>query len=135
MLLNLHVISCFHRSYAEHILELAYLCLALGYFPPSFKEQKIVPIPKSSNADIRFLGVSTGLCQIISKFYGANLNLYVDKYGLLPKDQHGFRANYSTTTALGTIFHRLNVMPKTETPIFMSFFFMIPNPNLEMVTM
>lgn len=128
---NKHVLSCYHFIYRKLFLDLLGFCLSLGYFPPEFKNTKIVPIPKQGQEcidhiagrmqQIRFLGVSRSENQLVAKSVSPNISAALEELKILPDNQHAFRKIYSTSTCIGEIFNNINRAPKNRIVLLISF--------------
>lgn len=79
-------------------------CLCGGQFPESWKRAVVKPLPKvpnpSSLSDLRPISILSVCSKIFEKVVFKMMSEYIASRGLLPSIQSGFRANYSTCTAL-----------------------------------
>ena len=78
-----------------------------GCFPSEWKEAQISPILKKGSATdksnyrpVSLLSVASKVCEMVVH---DQLSAYFEKNKLLPHNQHGFRKNRSTTTALTSV--------------------------------
>ena len=88
---------------ADPLLDIINASIESGHFPSKWKQALITPVLKKGNAEllenyrpVSCLPAASKLlerivCEQVSKFFEGN--------DLLPKNQHGFRANRSTMTA------------------------------------
>ena len=129
--INRHILACYHNIYRKLFLDLVGFCLTLGYFPPEFKNTKIVPIPKQGQEcidiiagkipSIRFLGVSACESQLMSKSVSPNFTEALEQLKILPDNQHAFRKVFSTSTCICEIFNNINRAPKDRIVMLLSF--------------
>ena len=82
-----------------------------GVFPSEWKEAQITPIlkkgaatEKSNYRPVSLLSVASKVCEMVVH---DQLSEYFERNGLLPQDQHAFRKNRSTTTALTSVCSRI----------------------------
>lgn len=79
-------------------------CLGNNVFPNSWKISVVVPLAKLCNPkelkDIRPISLLPVLSKVCEKVIAEQLNIYLDKYTILPTNQSGFRKKYSCATAL-----------------------------------
>jgi len=79
-------------------------CLSESVFPASWKLANVMPIPKVSNPkeykDLRPISILTALVKILEKIMWRQVTEYLVQNDILPSVQSGFRAGYSSTTAL-----------------------------------
>lgn len=87
--------------YITHIIN---SCLEQGFFPQSWKEALVIPIPKVNNpenvTDLRPISLLPVLSKVLEKVVSQQVTEYVETCYILPKYQSGFRKYHSTTTAL-----------------------------------
>jgi hypothetical protein len=78
--------------------------LSTGIVPDPWKESFVVPIPKtgskSNHKNYRPISLTCSLARLLEKHVSKTLTQYWDKNSLIPRAQHGFRKNMSTTTQL-----------------------------------
>lgn len=87
-----------------------------GIFPDQLKIAKVIPVHKKNskcNVD-NYRPIS--LTSVLSKIYEyamlERLLSFIEKFGLIPKEQHGFRMHKSTTTA--TVECYLNILEELD---------------------
>lgn len=87
-----------------HLTHIVNCCMERGYFPSCWKDAEILPIPKVQSPtiiqDLRPISLLNVLSKILEKIVFWQLDAYFSENYILPKHQSGFRASYSTTTAL-----------------------------------
>lgn len=78
-----------------------------GVFPSKLKSAKVYPKFKNGNAkhkeNFRPISVLPTFSKLFEKIALARLLNHLEKYNLLPDEQHGFRTGKSTTTALAAL--------------------------------
>lgn len=101
-------------------------CLKLSYFPAIWKIAKVVPIHKhgKDKSDInsyRPISLLCSMSKILEKVLLTRINHHLDENEILPEEQHGFRANYSTTKQLHKMISmaRQNLNSKKSTGMLM----------------
>ena len=85
------------------------LIIKTGKWPAAWKEALVTPGLKSGNpsAALSSYRPISNLCSIsklIERVLYDQMVSFLDEKGILPKEQHGFRAGHSTDTALATLF-------------------------------
>ena len=92
------------------------ICVNQGYFPTELKKGCISPIFKSGKKNLvsnyRPVCSLSPISKIIEKVVYNKMINFIDKYGILTKEQYGFRKNMGTDTALAnyvdTVIKNLN---------------------------
>ena len=79
--------------------------LSLGYFPAKFKHAKIILIPKPNTkgtnpTEYRPISLLEVPGKVLEKIINSRLRNYLETHNILPINQHGFRCNRGTDTAL-----------------------------------
>ena len=91
-------------QYITHIIN---SCLEHNYFPQHWKESIIRPLAKVSNpkelSDLRPISILPAISKILEKAAHQQIINFLDQYKILSNCQAGFRAGYSTSTALGNV--------------------------------
>lgn len=90
------------------IVQLTYLfnaCIKLSYFPSSWKNASIIPIPKpnkdhSNPANYRPISLLSCLSKIFERIILIRLNKHIRENEIIPNTQFGFRAQHSTSHQL-----------------------------------
>lgn len=102
--ISLQIIKLCIPAIADYITHIMNSCLEQGYFPETWKEALVVPIPKTSNPtsynELRPISLLTILSKILEKIVYDQINDYLSNTKLLPKHQSGFRKGHSTASAL-----------------------------------
>ena len=87
------------------------ICINQGYFPHELKKGCITPIFKTGNkntiSNYRPVCSLSPLSKIIEKVAYNKMIKFIDKYGILSKEQFGFRKNMGTDTALANYIESL----------------------------
>lgn len=83
-------------------------CLHLSYFPLPWKHAKMIPIrkpgkPPQNPSSYRPISLLSSLSKILERVILRRLNAHLTSNNVIPDQQHGFRANHSTTTQLQRI--------------------------------
>lgn len=80
------------------------MSLSTGTVADAWKESLVVPIPKKgSKTDLksyRPISLTCSLARLLEKHVSRSLSAYWDDNHLIPRAEHGFRKNMSTTTQL-----------------------------------
>lgn len=73
-------------------------------FPTIWKNANVIPLPKSCDPkefnDLRPISILPTLSKAFEKLLKIQIDEFISIHQILPEHQSGFRANYSTTTAL-----------------------------------
>lgn len=89
---------------SDHLAFLMNKCLTSGFFPSVWKDANIIPVPKVSNPSLishfRPISILPTLSKILEKIVSEQVTVYINNFNILPPTQSGFRAQYSTSTAL-----------------------------------
>ena len=94
---------------AEHIstpiCHIFNMSLKQGVCPDIWKEAKVIPLPKDSKAaftgtNSRPISLLPVLSKLLEKVVYAQIQTYFSENGLITTDQHAYRKNHSTCTAL-----------------------------------
>lgn len=84
-----------------HIINLS---LSNGYFPEQLKQAKVLPIFKSGDRfdmnNYRPISILPAFSNFFEKIISSRLIAYLENNNLLIKQQHGFRSNHSTESAI-----------------------------------
>ena len=90
--------------YITHIIN---ECLLSSYFPISWKQAQVVPIPKVSNpteyGQLRSISILPTLSKVLERVMEMQIRVFLDDHGILPPKQSGFRAGYGCETALADV--------------------------------
>lgn len=91
----------FILSPLTHVINFSLLS---GCFPEAWKRAKVVPLAKKSHVqslnDLRPISLLPIMSKALEKVVFQQLTSYINKNGILPSIQSGFRKGHSTTTAL-----------------------------------
>ncbi|KZS10385.1 Uncharacterized protein APZ42_025160 [Daphnia magna] len=109
------------------LLELLNISLTTGYLPPDWKNASVVPIPKPNKPpnqpeSYRPISLTSCLCKTMERIINNRLKWYIEKNGLLPKYQTGFRNGCTTTDNLLRLETAINEgfnMNRTTTAVFL----------------
>ena len=96
------------KKVAEYIAEpISYLInesFICGTFPDCLKTSKIIPIfktgQKTDPTNYRPISILHNISKIFEKIFLNRLLSFLEKYNILSANQHGFRKDYSTKTAV-----------------------------------
>lgn len=95
----------------DPITYLVNLSFITGTFPKNLKVGKVVPIYKKYNAqdmeNYRPVSIPPGFSKLFEYSYLARLLQFIEKYGIITENQHGFRENRSTSTAMYSFYDKL----------------------------
>jgi hypothetical protein len=96
-----------HEVIAAPLANVINSTIATGTFPEQWKEAIVVPILKKGDAketkNYRPVSCLSAASKVLEKVVCEQLTRFVEIHGLLPTNQHGFRAKRSTMTALSSI--------------------------------
>ena len=102
--ISLRMLSYCLPSMLSQLCHIINCCLERGYFPKSWKEAKIRPIPKNTKpvaySDLRPISLLPIFSKILEKAIHFQVYKYLTDNNILPECQSGFRRNHSTTAAL-----------------------------------
>ena len=88
-------------------------CITKSYFPLSWKNGIVIPIPKKSNPccidDFRPISILPSLSKILERILKDQIQVYLNKNDLLYKFQSGFRNNLNTNSAMLKVVHDLSL--------------------------
>lgn len=92
---------------ASPIADVINCCFEQGYFPEVFKTAKIIPLHKKGNKhdkeNFRPISILPSLSKIFEALLKNSLSQFFEKNNILCSNQHGFRTNKSTTSAIENI--------------------------------
>ena len=80
--------------------------LKQGRFPSQWKEAITIPIHKKGKKEVKNFRPISNLCstsKILEAVVKKQLEHFLERNGLLPRNQHGFRSNRSTTSAVTSL--------------------------------
>ena len=87
-----------------YIVHLVNVCIETNTFPNLWKNSFLLPIPKvpspSELKDLRPISILPTLSKVIERILDRQTRIYVERYGILPQEQSGFRSDHSCATAL-----------------------------------
>ena len=90
--------------YIQHIVNLS---ITTGKVPKQFKTAKVIPIPKSGSRlqvnNYRPISLLPALSKILEKWVDNQLRDFLNKEGIIPENQFGFRSGHSCEHALQKI--------------------------------
>ena len=93
------------------LAQITNICANQGYFPQELKIGCITPIFKNGNkttiSNYRPVCSLSPISKIIEKVTYNKMIKFIDKYGILSKEQYGFRKNMGTDTALANYVNRI----------------------------
>lgn len=99
------------ESLIKPITFLINLSFHLGKFPASLKSASVIPLhKKGSKLDVtnyRPLSISSSFSKLFEYAMLDRLISYIDKHSILANQQHGYRVNRSTITAIHAFFDRV----------------------------
>lgn len=79
-------------------------CILESYFPVQWRKAVCFPLAKTENVSefthMRLISVLPVLSKVLERVMALQLTDYLEKYGILPKNQSGFRSLHSCTTTL-----------------------------------
>lgn len=88
-------------DYITHIIN---CCIEVGYFPDSWKESIIIPLPKTAQPasynDLRPISLLPILAKVLEAVVYKQLYEYLTVNKYIPVNQSGFRSGHSTSTAI-----------------------------------
>ena len=88
-------------------------CITKSYFPLSWKNGIVIPIPKKSNPcyvdDFRPISILPSLSKILERILKDQIQVYLDRNDLLYKFQSGIRNNLNTNSAMLKVVHDLGL--------------------------
>lgn len=102
------------------------LSIFQGKFPNILKTAVIVPVPKKGDlhdiTNYRPIALLSVFSKIFEKIMATNVTHFLNRFNLLNRSQHGFRAGHSTETAtIGLVQHIYDKLDRNEYVIAMSF--------------
>ena len=75
-----------------------------GSFPSCWRVAHVTPVPNGSNSsfvsDYRPISITPVLSKVYEKLGASRLSRYLERAGILPDSQYGFRKGLGTTDAL-----------------------------------
>lgn len=89
----------------NYILFIMTACMKFSYFPAKWKHAKVVPIPKpgkdlSDPSNYRPISLLCSMSKILERILLARINKHLNEHEILPPEQLGFKAKFSTTHQL-----------------------------------
>jgi Reverse transcriptase (RNA-dependent DNA polymerase) len=83
-------------------------CMKLSYFPTRWKHAKVIAIPKpgknlSLALSYRPISLLSSISKILERIVLTRINNFIDEHEIIPPEQHGFRAKFSTTRQLHNV--------------------------------
>lgn len=88
----------------NHITHIVNSCILSSQFPASWKQAKVIPIPKVANpteiSQLRPISILPTLSKVLERVLQEQLAEYVFDNKIIPACQSGFRPDHSTATAL-----------------------------------
>lgn len=93
------------RRGINYLVAIINACLRTNYFPIVWKDAKVVPLlkpgkKKSDPTSYRPISLLSSLSKILERIILCRLQHHIDEKNIIPKEQHGFRSNSSTTHQL-----------------------------------
>ena len=81
------------------------LCIKFSYFPEDWKQAKVCAIPKpgkdhSDPSSYRPISLLCSMSKILERILLVRINKFLNEHEILPPEQHGFKAKFSTTHQL-----------------------------------
>ena len=112
--------SKFIKEYAEELSKplcyLINLSIEMGFFPDRLKITKIIPIHKKNDTqkseNYRPISISSIFAKIFEYGILNRITSFIDKFKLIPDEQHGFRKMKSTSTAINEFY--MNIMSELD---------------------
>ena len=96
-----------HEVIAAPLTSVINCSIATGIFPEQWKEAIVIPILKKGDTketkNYRPVSCLPAASKVVEKVICEQLTRFVEVHGLLPTNQHGFRAKRSTMTALSSM--------------------------------
>lgn len=87
--------------YVAHVVN---FCISNSVFPSQWKISRILPLPKkkqpSGFKDLRPISILSAMSKILERAMNDQIRAYLEKFGLLPITQSGFRPGHSCASAL-----------------------------------
>uniref|UniRef100_A0A1Y1M3U5 Reverse transcriptase domain-containing protein n=1 Tax=Photinus pyralis TaxID=7054 RepID=A0A1Y1M3U5_PHOPY len=102
--ISLHMWKLCLPRLLPYILHIINSCLLDGSFPLPWKVANVIPLPKvkvpNGYGDLRPISILPCISKVLEKIMSAQIRSYIEKEGILPEMQSGFRSGYSCNTAL-----------------------------------
>jgi hypothetical protein len=83
-------------------------CMKLSYFPSKWKHAKVIAIPKPGKdhtlpTGYRPISLLNAVSKLLERVILTRINKFLDEHDIIPPEQHGFRAKFSTTRQLHNV--------------------------------
>lgn len=102
--ISLYMIKLCLPTILNHITHVIGCCLLYGYFPQSWRESVVCPLPKVPSpktiSDLRPISLLPVMSKILERVAYLQLSNHLISNNILASEQSGFRKDHSTTTAL-----------------------------------
>lgn len=109
-----------------YLLFIITACMKLSYFPEKWKHAKVIPIPKpgkdhSIPSGFRPISLLCAISKILERVLLNRVNKFLNEKEILPPEQHGFKAKFSTTHQLFNVISnaKQKLREKSSTGIIM----------------
>ena len=102
-------IHLFRSSIEKHLYNIIESCLRLAYFPTAWKVADVLIIPKANKSDYsapssyRPISLLPTMSKILEKVILRRMLHYSSQQNWLNTNQHGFRSDHSTVTAINAL--------------------------------
>lgn len=109
--INLQMLKIVFPYCREQLVHIINTSLHSGYVPSIWKKTIVTPISKVHKAvtldNLRPVSILTTLGKMLESVVFTQLTQHINQIGIMPQHQSGFRASYSTTTALSKVVNDL----------------------------
>lgn len=102
--LNLDILKLCIPFLLPYITHIVNFCLINSVFPCCWKRARVIPLPKVNNPksfkDLRPISILPVISKLLERAVASQLYRHLNRYGVIPAHQSGFRSGHSCATAL-----------------------------------
>lgn len=105
--ISLNMLSIVMPHLIDHVTFILNTAITSSIFPDAWKHAIVLPVPKIADptalSHLRPISILPALSKLLEMVMAKQITEYVLQNNVIPSSQSGFRATYSTTTALWNV--------------------------------